>query len=43
MLKNEQDKLSFTDYQLIGSKIETLKETIAIALQRWSELAERDY
>ena len=42
MLKNPPTELSFTDYKEIGAKIETLKQEISDALERWSELAERD-
>lgn len=42
LLKDNQGKLDFTDYQQIGERIELLKATISRALQRWSELAERD-
>ncbi|MFO7660782.1 MAG: ABC-F family ATP-binding cassette domain-containing protein [Candidatus Cloacimonadaceae bacterium] len=41
-LKNASENLSHTDYKEISDKIESLKEKIAKALERWSELAERD-
>jgi len=41
-LKDVSTALSFTDYKEISDKIDTLKEAIAKALERWSELAERD-
>jgi ABC transport system ATP-binding/permease protein len=41
-LKDNSGVLSFTDYKLIGDRIEALKAGISKALQRWSELAERE-
>jgi ATP-binding cassette subfamily F protein uup len=42
MLKDTSANLSYTDYQQISDQIEKLKEQVADALSRWSDLAERD-
>jgi ATP-binding cassette subfamily F protein uup len=42
LLKDNSGTLSFTDYKRIGDRITDLKAGISKALQRWSELAERE-
>jgi len=41
-LQNSSGELSYADYKEISDSIESLKTEIAKALERWSELAERD-
>jgi ABC transport system ATP-binding/permease protein len=41
--RDASDKLSYVDYKDLSDRIQTLKDTISKALERWSELAEREF
>jgi ABC transport system ATP-binding/permease protein len=40
--RDASEKLSYVDYKDLSDRIQTLKDTISKALERWSELAERE-